>query len=1063
MNKLAIALIAVIAVANLIATILISIFTASKRRVNHDWENQHVFQINRLPARAFGVPYNSMETATGELKDSEFTIMLNGHWKFHFSADVSEKPDDFFNPDYDDSQWDMIEVPSNWQLKGYDIPIYTNVTYPFPKARPYIRRDNPVGSYRHTFNIPPIWNDRRTVIHFAGVESAFYLWVNGKKVGYSQDSYTPAEFDITDFVRAGENTLAVEVYRWCDGSYLEDQDFWRLSGIFRDVFLFSTPQIFIEDYFVKSSLINNYQDAEIDASIKIKNCSKDDIATGYNVELHMKKPDKSDLFIKSIPVPTINPQGETEFQLSAVEEKIKVHNPDKWTAETPNLYPAYIILKDKDGLAIDIRRFNFGFRQIEIKDGRMLVNGKAIYIKGVNRHEHDQYTGRTVSLDSMIKDIKIMKQNNINTVRTSHYPNNPQWYALCDLYGLYVIDEANIESHGYGYYRQSLAKDRSWYEAHLDRIKSMVERDKNFPSIIIWSMGNEAGDGINFVRCSAWIKSRDLTRPVHYERAYDRDHVDIYSTMYPSFKSLLSRANRSKPCIICEYAHSMGNSTGNLQDYWDIIEAPENRSLQGGCIWDFVDQGLKKPGQKDSDPNWYYGGDFGDTPNDGNFCCNGIVRPDRTLNPGMHEVKKVYQNISVRPKDNQGESPKKKPEEFIIRNKYFFKDLSDVNALWELIENGKIVRTGAIDVSEIGPLEEKTFFIPYNKPEILMTDEYHLRFIFKQAHDTLWAEAGHEIAFVEFLIKTADHEIISKPAVAGSGYSRLELKDHDDKIQIIGANFKMSFSKTNGYLESYTLNKKEVLHRKLRPNFWRVPIDNDIGNKMPQRLKRWEKAADNMKLQHLKIIEDRKTMKKISAMYKLHKMMGTVLIIYTAWGNGRLDIEMTLNSARGHRQIPRIGMETQINERFSNVQWYGPGEHETYWDRKTGAKIGIYRSKTNQLMTNYVRPQENGNRSDARWLIIADKHNLGLKVAGMPTFDFSIWKYTRQDLQQARHIADLPQEKFSVLNIDYKQMGVGGDDSWGAMTHPEYTLPSGKVYVHRFALEPFHEPADSNL
>ncbi|NLI70055.1 MAG: DUF4981 domain-containing protein [Firmicutes bacterium] len=1041
-----------------IAAVLLIINTAvPKKKTDHDWENQHVFQINRLPARTTGVPYSSIETATGTIEDSEFVIMLNGSWKFNYASSVSRKPDQFFAIDFDDSSWDTMEVPSNWQLKGYDVPIYSNIVYPFPKDRPYIRRDNPVGSYRHTFDIPPNWKDRRIVIHFAGVESAFYLWVNGIKVGYSQDSYTPAEFDITDLVHEGENSLAVEVYRWCDGSYLEDQDFWRLSGIFRDVFVFSTPGTFIEDYFVTSSLINDYQDAEIDASIKIKNCHKDDIATGYTVELHMKKPDGSDLFIKSYPVPAIAPQGETELQFSALEGKAHVQNPDKWTAETPHLYPSYVILKNEDGEPIDIRRFNFGFRQIEIKNGQMLVNGKAIYIKGVNRHEHDQHTGRAITLESMVRDIEIMKQNNINTVRTSHYPNNPQWYALCDLYGLYVIDEANIESHGYGYGLQSLARDESWSEAHLDRIKNMLERDKNFPSIIIWSMGNEGGDGVNFVRCSNWIRQRDPTRPIHYERAYDRKHVDIYSTMYPTFKKILYRANRSKPCIICEYAHSMGNSTGNLQDYWDIIEAPENRSLQGGCIWDFVDQGLRKPGQSESDPNWYYGGDFGDTPNDGNFCCNGIVRPDRTPSPAMHEVKKVYQNISVRPKNGHENLPPGKAEKFVIRNKNYFKDLGDVDAHWELLENGKIIRTGPIDISGIAPQQEKSFHIPYNEPEILMSfDEYHLRFIFKLTHDTLWAKAGHEIAFAEFSLETMEGK--TESTGTGPGFA---LKDQPAMLQASGANFKMAFSKNDGYLESYVVDGKEMLQGKLKPNFWRVPTDNDIGNRMPRRLKRWEKAADVMKLKHLKIIEDRRTMKKIETLYRLRQMMGTVSLVYTIWGNGRLDVEMTFSSAGGHRQIPRIGMETRINGKLNNVQWYGLGEHETYWDRKTGAKIGIYRSKADQMTHDYVRPQENGNRSDARWLTLTDEQNSGLKIIGRPTFDFSIWKYTRQDLQKARHIGDLPREKFSVLNIDYRQMGVGGDDSWGARTHPEYTLPSGREYTHEFTLEPFHEPAES--
>jgi len=719
----------------------------------YDWENPEIVGRNKELPHVTLMLYPEIKSAIkGEVSSSPFFLSLNGLWKFHWVKKPEERPLDFYQVEFDDSGWRKIPVPSNWQMFGYGIPIYTNIKYPFGKADPpHIPHDNnPVGSYRLRFKVPHTWHGRQVFLHFDGVESAFYLWVNGKKVGYNQGSRTPAEFNITPYLKKNENLLAVEVFRWSDGSYLEDQDFWRLSGIFRDVYLFSTDNLHIRDFWAIADLDENYRDGELKVNVKIVNHGRKSLPVKVEAQL-----------LDSEEKPLIKPitwEGRIERSSEiSLDLKQSVKNPKKWSAEDPNLYTLLLSLKKESGETIEVIPCKVGFRKVEIKGGQLLLNGVPILIKGVNRHEHDPDTGHTISVESMIHDIKLMKRFNINAVRTSHYPNDPKWYDLCDKYGLYLVDEANIESHGIGYKpEKTLGNKPEWKKAHMDRTKRMVERDKNHPSVIIWSLGNEGGDGINFEATSAWIHERDPTRPVHYERAEERPHTDIICPMYPYPNRVYKYAVKElkRPFIMCEYAHAMGNSVGDLSAYWYLIY--RYKHLQGGFIWDWVDQGLRKkvPEKKarpegieakddrDKDYFWAYGGDFGppDTPSDGNFCMNGLVAPDRFPHPSLYEVRKVYQYIQIEPLDLEEGKVK-------ILNRYDFTNLRDFEGLWTLKANEMVISRGRLPVLNIPPGKSEEIKIPFEKPSLEPGREYWLDISFRLYRPTLWAKRGHEIAW----------------------------------------------------------------------------------------------------------------------------------------------------------------------------------------------------------------------------------------------------------------------------------------------------------------------------
>ncbi len=1013
-----------------------------------DWENPLVFSRNTEPPHATLMPYeNRVQALAGDRFASEFFRSLNGQWRFHWAAKPADRPQDFYRPEFDVGGWKDIEVPGNWQLQGYDIPIYMNSSYPFPADPPRIPHDrNPVGSYWTEFTVPDGWSGRQVFLHFDGVESAFYVWINGQMVGYSQDSRTPAEFNITRFLGPGRNILAAEVYRWSDGSYLECQDFWRLSGIFRNVYLFSTPDVHIRDFEIKADLDDACRDAVLRVNAWVWNYGGT-AARNHTVEVSLIDPAGNPVGGETLMT------GRSVYIAPGAESlalmKAAVPNPLKWSAEEPNLYTVTLALKNEKGETIEMESARFGFRRVEIKGGQLLLNGQPILIKGVNRHEHDPVTGHYVTRESMIKDIRLMKQHNINTVRTCHYPDDPEWYELCDYYGIYLIDEANIESHGMGYRPEvTLANRPEWKDAHLDRIRRMVERDKNHPSVIIWSMGNEAGDGTNFEAASEWIHRHDPSRPVHYERAQLRPHTDIYCPMYDRIEEIVAYAKTKpdRPLILCEYAHAMGNSCGNLQDYWDAIEQYDQ--LQGGSIWDWVDQGILKK-TSDGRPYFGYGGDFGDSPNDGDFCCNGLVLPDRTITPKTIEVKKVYQNIGFKPVDLATGRVE-------IKNKFFFTDLSGYEFLWSVAEDGTEIESGRMKPLTIGPGESRMVTIPFKAPKPEPEAEYWLRFSVRLAGETSWAPRGHEIAAEQFKLPFGAPPI----SVEKESLPPLKKSESTGEVVLSGPDFRVTFSKTSGLLTSYVFKGCELIKHAPEPNFWRAPTDNDFGNGMEKRCDVWRKASLRRTLVNFSVGELGGSEVRVVSDFDLPDADSKHRISYLVLRDGDIKVENSIFIGQKKLpELPRFGMRLGVPDAFEQVEWYGRGPHENYCDRKTSAFVGHYKSTAREQFVPYVSPQENGYKTDVRWVVLSDAEGNGLAVmAGVGNLlGMSALRYTVEDLTQekrgTRHPVDLVERDFVELNVDLKQMGVGGDDSWGARPHPQYTLPA-QDYSFQFLLLP---------
>jgi beta-galactosidase len=1016
-----------------------------------DWENPDVVGINKEPGHCTLVPYSDIETAIkADRKASRFYKSLNGNWRFHWVSKPADRPLNFYESSYDVSAWDQIPVPSNWQMHGYGIPIYLNVPYPFPPNPPYIPHDyNPVGSYRRGFTISEEWKNRQIFLHFDGVKSAFYVWMNGQKVGYSQDSMTPAEFNITQYLKSGENTLAVEVYRWSDGSYLEDQDMWRLSGIYRNVYLFATPQVHIRDFFVRTDLDESYSDATLMIRPKITNFT-DESLEGWTIEAQLYDPDTEPVLAQPLSRTVSSIIEEKYPQRDNVKFALlehKVSNPKKWSAEFPYLYTLVLTLKDAEGKTIEAESCRVGFREVEIKDGQLFVNGRSIKLFGVNRHEHDPDHGRAIPVSRMIQDIKLLKQHNINAVRTSHYPDDPTWYDLCDRYGIYLIDEANLESHGLKGYLSNVA---DWHNAFVERAIRMVERDKNHPSVIFWSLGNETGCGPNHAAMSAWIKEYDPTRPIHYEGAVgdpvDYPYVDMISRMYariPQIIRLATDPNDNRPMVLCEYAHAMGNSVGNLKEYWDAIRS--HKRLIGGFIWDWADQGLRKK-SPDGKYFWAYGGDFGDKPNDGNFCCNGLVQPDRKPNPSLYEVKKVYQRVHVLPIDILA-------GKFRIYNEYDFLNLDFADIRCELVADGRVINKGTLPKLSLPARAQRNIQLDFKKPEFQPGAEYWIKIIFSLAADTSWAKKGHVLAWDQFKMP---FDVPPTPVVDPNMIPSLTLKQDSEKIVVSGSDFELVFGKDSGALESFDFNGKQLIASALVPNFWRVPIDNDEGNGMPKRLGVWRNAGPNRTINTVNAKQVKPQIVRVTTEAAIRVgTNSTHKTIYTVYGNGDIIIDSKFTPVGDNLpDLPRFGMQMAVPGQLKRLTWLGRGPHETYWDRKTGGAFGLYSGHVNNIIHRYVRPQENGNRSDVRWMALTDREGVGLVAVGMPAIDVSAWPFTMQDLEKAKHIHELPQRDTITVNLDYKQMGVGGDDSWGARTHPEYTLPA-KSYHYRLRLMPY--------
>lgn len=1017
-----------------------------------DWENPNINGVNKEKPHAYS--FLASEKANNPTVQS-----LNGIWKFNWSPDPQSRPVDFYTENYSTENWNNILVPGNWELQGFGTPIYTNVTYPFKVDLPrvtlepekyftsYIER-NPVGSYLTTFIVPESWNDKLVFINFGGVQSAFYIWINGQKVGYSENSMSPAEFDITRYVQKGENKLAVEVYKWCDGSYLEDQDIWRLGGICRDVDLIARPKTFISDYFVKAMPDNTFDNATISVDLSLENRSALTVA-GLQVEAEVKGYSKSGdivdiLLTEKVPVIKKSKQA-------ALELKSLIKKPELWSAETPDLYNLTIKLKNAKNEIIDKAECYFGVRKVEVRGDVFYINGKAVKLKGVNRHEQHPRTGRHISRQLMIRDMELMKQANINWIRTSHYPDDPMFYELCDKYGFYVMDEANQESHGFGLGNKIMGDSPEWKKSHVERAVSLVQRDKNHPCVIFWSLGNEGGKGQNMVAMADTIKKIDTSRLIFSDT--HREISDLYDDSYlhpADIKKLGERIN-DKPVIMREYAHVMGNSGGNLQEYWDVIYA--DPSIAGAAIWEWDEHGLAKPidgsslqltdhpddGQLKDGEFWAYGGDFGDKPNDGNFCIRGLVSSDRKPFPQYYEVQKVYQPVVY-----QMESEKE--IKIKVTNHFDFISLQDFDFEYEYMLNGKTFKKGKFQCENL-PGQSSVINVP--SPEIADTisSEIQLNVYARLKSATLWAEDGFCVAREQFTIKPNTFSAIWPQ---GNKINVLQTNSH---IELKTETMLFDFDKTNGNLISWKVKEQEMLKGKLEPWFWKTPNDNQKHGGYNEELGKWKKATENIVVKNVDVLNHDNLVSVKFEMY-LPTIGANYILQYQLNGKGQLQVEASYTPLCDTIPlVPKFGMRMRIPEKYSSIKWYGRGPFENYPDRKTGSLIGLYESKLENFITHYTVPQDNANRSDVRWFSLNSQTNEYVKITGLQSLNFRAWPYSEDDLENGRHDYQLPKRDFINLNIDLNIHGVGGDDSWGAKTMEKYTNPGNKPYHFGFIME----------
>ncbi|MFV0291477.1 MAG: glycoside hydrolase family 2 TIM barrel-domain containing protein [Mangrovibacterium sp.] len=1018
-----------------------------------DWENEKIFAINKEEPHATFYTYSTeQEALKDDFAESEYYISLNGDWKFNWVKSPSDRPIEFYKDNYDVSNWKTIKVPSNWEINGYGIPIYINTHYEFePKnpIPPLVPDDwNPVGSYKHSFYLPEDWDGRQIFIHFGAVKSAMYLWINGEKVGYSQGSKTPAEFDITSFLKKGKNNLALEVYRFSDGSYLECQDFWRLSGIERDVYLHATPKARIRDFFFKPNLNESLNSAKPTIEIDFRNHAERNRLYTIKAKLCDEK--------------TIVWEDRQELKLQAGDSRLvidgRIDEPKLWSAENPNIYKLALILEDNKGNVIQATSTTVGFRKVELKDGQLLVNNKAILIKGVNRHEHDEFTGHVVSKESMMEDIRLMKQNNINAVRTCHYPNDPIFYELCNRYGLYVVDEANIESHGMGYGDKTLAKVDSWKDAHLDRMKRMVERDKNHPSVIIWSLGNEAGDGSNFKALYDWTKARDNSRLAQYERAAEAgtSHTDIHCPMYKDIADMINYASRekqSKPYIQCEYAHAMGNSLGGFQDYWNAIE--KYNYLQGGFIWDWVDQGIATY-TEDGQKYWAFGGDLGseNIQHNQNFCMNGLVNADRTPHPTLVEVKKVQQFVKIKAANANFTAVD-------VTNMYDFITLDNYKINWTLKAEDKILKTGSFYPRNLQPGETKQY--PLDISTVIRPEgkECFLNFSGITIHSDELIPANFELASEQIAIPTKQTKMQPKANHTNEKVSYTqESTSEEDFIKVSCKNAVMTFDMKSGRIVSMKIANKELVNNQegLMMNFWKAPNDNDLGYNMNNMCAAWRTAMEDVQLEKASVENTPQGDLALTFIYYLANIESRLTTKYIVEHSGKITINNSLKlGSLELAQMPRIGMMMQMPEEFENIAWFGRGPGENYPDRKAASFVDVYKSTVTSQFVSYESPQDNGYKTDARWLEVTNDDGVGLKFSMSSLFGFSTLHFTPEDLTQERrgsmHQVQLKPRKASVLNLDYKIMGVGGIDSWGAQPFEKYLIKAAD-FSYSLIIEP---------
>ncbi|MBO5902949.1 MAG: DUF4981 domain-containing protein [Tidjanibacter sp.] len=1023
-------------------TLLVAMLGAlsAKAQTFTEWQDPSVNQINRAPMHTTFKLFDSVASAQGSYDDSNYAwrLSLNGTWQFHWVESADQRPTDFYTTNYDDSAWAKMEVPAMWELNGYGDPVYVNIGYAWrghhkntPPTVP--TEQNHVGSYRRTIDVPADWKGRDLFLNIGAASSNVYVWVNGKFVGYSEDSHLGAQFDVTKFLTPGkENLIALQIFRWCDGTYLEDQDKWRLSGISRDVELVARPRARMVDLAVTPSLSEDY------------------IGGALAVDMEFTSS------VKRAEVTLFNPAGEEISRASATPTKgelhfnFEFHKVEKWTAETPSLYKVVVEVTDNKGVT-EAYAQRAGFRTTEIKNGQLLINGEPVLIKGANRHELDPVTGYVVSRVRMIEDITLMKQFNLNAVRTSHYPNQPEWYDLCDEYGLYVVDEANVESHGMGYGETTLAKNALYAQAHLERNSRMVERDRNHPSIILWSMGNEAGMGPNFEACYRWIRETDPSRPIHYEQAQGTDYTDVMCPMYADYNWCVRylEGNPAKPLIQCEYAHAMGNSLGGLKEYWDLVR--RYPQYQGGFIWDFVDQGLARY-EADGKVSFYYGGDFNDyDPSDNSFNNNGFIAADRTPQAQAWEVKRQYQSIWTTPVDLSAGKVE-------IYNEFFFTNLSNYQLVWELWQDGVVTKSGHIDNLDVAPQERKEFSLGYsakdisrNAREVLLNVRYQLI----EAEPLL--SAGHIAA--EQQLSLREYDTAENYDLKKSHREVVAFGTEEDLLVVSGYDWQITFGE-DGFVNGYTVGGRQMVSNEsaLRPNFWRAPTENDIGAYLHLRYAAWR--APEMVLTSFDTSIDNGRI-EVLAEYDMSSVKAILTMRYAINGEGAMRVEqsMKVDPEAKTSGMFRYGMRLALPAGYNTIEYYGRGTEENYADRWSSADIGIYKSTVaEQYNERYVRPQESGTHSDLRYWKLTDSTDRGVKITAIKPFSASALPYSQEAMDVTvgpaqRHSGDLKADGSTYLCFDLVQQGLGCINSWGAQPLPEYRVPFAD-YTFDFIIEP---------
>lgn len=1015
----------------------LAVLSAEAQKDKPWWLDPEVNEVNTMAPRAAFFAYETENLAKADQKArSERYLSLEGKWKFNFSKDHDKAPRDFYSLKYDDSQWTDFPVPGILELNGYGDAIYSNNGYPwrtqFRPEPPFVEeRNNYTGSYRKMVTVPADWKGERIYLHVGSATSNLMVWVNGKFVGYSEDSKVSAEFDLTKYLTPGkENLIAMQVMRWCDGSYLEDQDFWRFTGIAREVYLYARPQAHIADLFITPDLVNNYQDGTLEVKLNAVG------AKGETVMFSLK--DKEG---KEVAAQTAKVGGNGEVKVN-----FDIKNPLKWTAETPNLYTLYTTLMDGKQVA-EVVPQRVGFRKVEIKNAQVLVNGQPVLFKGANRHELDPVTGYVVSMDRMLEDIRVMKELNINAVRTCHYPNDPRWYELCDIYGIYMVAEANIESHGMGYGDKTLAKEPTYEKAHLERNESNIKIYKNHPSIIFWSVGNEAGYGPNFEKAYDLVKAYDPSRPCQYEQAGQNGKTDIFCPMYYDYGGCdkYSQGDNPRPLIQCEYAHAMGNSMGGFKEYWDMVR--KYPKYQGGFIWDFVDQGLRVK-NKQGKTIYAYGGDFGRYPtSDHNFNCNGIINPDRKPNPHANEVRYYYQNIWATAKDL-------KAGEVEVYNENFFKSLDDVELQWTLESEGKVLANGrnALDI----PAQQKRvvkldgYSLPADvKGEVVL----NLDFVLKKAEPML--DAGYAVAREQFVVNPYTFPTMESVLAVTSGKYDTRKVEKEEKVAwgtLSAGNTSVTFNHWNGWIDYLDVDGKPMLEEgyAITPDFWRAPTDNDYGAGTQRKLHAWKNPE--MKMKSFKVVENEgKAEKGVEVVYDMPSVEATLTMTYTLTPAGELVVNeaMTVNKDAKHKpELMRYGMQLVMPKAYNMLTYYGKGPGENYIDRNNGDRLGVYDAKVADQYWGYVRSQESGNKTEVRYWQVKDENGKGLEFYSFAPMECSTLNYLASDLDDGwdknahqSHSGDLTPRDFSVVKLAARQRGLACVNSWGAIPLEQYRMP----------------------